>query len=185
MRLSFIPNAICIVRGLLIVPIAALLISNRYTEALILIVVAGISDAVDGYLAKTFDWRSRLGGMLDPAADKLLVTGTFVTLTYTGLIPAALTFIVVLRDLVVLAGAIVYQLCFGRVRPDPTVISKLNTACQLAFLVFTITNAQFSNPPADWVMLLGAAVVFTSVTSAATYIWVWSKKAAASRRSPA
>ena len=82
MSWRFIPNAICIVRLLLVAPIVWLLLTERYAAALVLFVAAGISDALDGYLAKTFDWRTRLGSLLDPAADKLLLVCVFVALAY-------------------------------------------------------------------------------------------------------
>lgn len=177
MNLSFIPNAICIVRVLLVMPIVASLLASRYDLALLLIVVAGASDALDGFLAKTFGWRSRLGSLLDPIADKLLMISTFITLVYIGLVPLPLTAIVVLRDIVIVIGALVYERISGELRGEPTLISKLNTACQLAFLVLAIAQAGFGWPPVDWLVLLGAAVVFTSVTSGVNYVLVWSKRA--------
>jgi cardiolipin synthase len=179
MKLAAIPNAICIARVVLIVPIVLALLGDRYTAALLLIVLAGVSDAVDGYLAKTFGWRSRLGSLLDPAADKLLVFCAFVTLTYIGHVPLGLTVIVVLRDVVIVAGALVYQRVIGRLRGEPTLISKLNTACQLGFLVFTITFAEFAWPPAPSLTALGAAVVFTSITSGLNYVLIWARRARA------
>ena len=89
MTLRWLPNAICILRLLLVVPVVLLLVKQQYAGALVLIVVAGVSDALDGYLAKTFDWRSRLGGLLDPLADKLLLVSVFLALTYAGLVPSA------------------------------------------------------------------------------------------------
>jgi len=177
MNLSFIPNAICLVRVLLVGPIVAYLLAGRYSAALLLIVVAGASDALDGFLAKTFDWRSRLGSLLDPIADKLLMISTFVTLVYVGLVPASLTVVVVLRDIVIVIGALAYQRVSGELRGEPTLISKLNTACQLAFLVLAIAQAGLGWPPVDWLVLVGAAVVFTSVTSGLNYVLVWSKRA--------
>ena len=177
MKLSFIPNAICIGRVVLIVPIVICLLTDRYTAALVLIVVAGASDALDGFLARFFDWRSRLGSLLDPAADKLLVTSTFVTLTYIGQVPLGLTAIVVLRDIVIVIGTVAYQRVIGVLQGEPTIISKLNTAFQLLFMVLTITYAQFEWPPRAIVILLGAAVVFTSITSGLNYVLTWSKRA--------
>jgi len=177
MNLSFIPNAICIVRVVLVLPIVMYLLAGRYTAALILIVVAGFSDALDGFLAKTFDWRSRLGSLLDPIADKLLMVSTFVTLVYIGLVPIGLTLTVVLRDVVIVIGALVYQRISGELRGEPSLISKLNTACQLAFLVLAIAQAGLGWPPVDWLVLLGAGVVFTSITSGVNYVLVWSKRA--------
>ena len=177
MTFKWVPNAICVLRLLLVVPVVLLLVAERYSEALALIVVAGASDALDGYLAKTFDWRTRLGGLLDPAADKLLLVSVFAALTYLGLVPIAVTAIVVGRDLIIVMGAVTYQLLIAPVEGEPTAISKLNTACQLAFVFFTITHAAFGWPPRISVLLLGAAVVFTSVISGLNYVLRWSQRA--------
>ena len=98
MKLKYIPNMICVVRILLVAPIVTYLAEERYGLALILILIAGLSDALDGYLARRFDWRTRLGGLLDPAADKLLMFSVFVTLTWMGWVPVWFTAIVVGRD---------------------------------------------------------------------------------------
>lgn len=177
MNLSFIPNAICIGRVVLVFPLIGYLLADRYTAALVLIVIAGASDALDGFLARFFDWRSRLGSLLDPAADKLLVTSTFVTLSYIGLVPVGLTIIVVLRDVVIVTGTLIYQRYVGELRGEPTIISKLNTAFQLMFMVLMITFAEFAWPPRIVLILLGSAVVFTSVTSGVNYVLIWSKRA--------
>jgi cardiolipin synthase (CMP-forming) len=174
---SWIPNAICVVRILLVVPLVAALLSGAYTQALVLIVVAGLSDGLDGFLARTFDWRSRVGSLLDPAADKLLVVSTFVSLTTLGLVPFALTLIVVLRDIVIVSGALAYQRVAGHLEGEPTLISKLNTVCVLLFIVLTIMHAEWALPDAFWLTLLGAMVVFTSITSGLTYVLIWAKRA--------
>ena len=185
MTLRWLPNAICVVRLLLVLPLVLLLIDEQYIAALALIVVAGVSDALDGYLAKTFDWRSRLGGLLDPAADKLLLVSIFLTLTYAGLVPLAVTVIVVGRDVVIVLGAVIYQLLIAPVEAEPTAISKLNTACQLGFVLFTISNVAFGWPPRISLLVLGAAVVFTSVASGLNYVLRWSTRAWAARRATA
>ncbi len=177
MSLRWVPNAICIVRILLVAPIISMLLDGRFGVALSLIVIAGVSDAIDGYLAKHFGWRTRIGGLLDPAADKLLVTGVFFTLTYLGLVPLLLTAVVVTRDLVIVVGVLVYRLWIGTVKAAPTKISKLNTACQLMFLVMTVTHAGFGWPPDISLTVLGASIVFTSVTSGLNYVLGWSQRA--------
>jgi cardiolipin synthase len=176
-NLSWIPNAICVVRILLVVPLVAALVSGAYTQALVLIVVAGLSDGLDGFLARTFDWRSRLGSLLDPAADKLLVVSTFVSLTTLDLVPFALTLIVVVRDVVIVSGALAYQRVAGHLQGEPTLISKLNTVCVLLFMVLTIMHAAWALPDAFWLTLLGAMVVFTSITSGLNYVLIWSRRA--------
>jgi cardiolipin synthase len=181
MTWRWLPNAICVARLLLVIPIVWLLATESYAFALALFVLAGMSDALDGYLAKTFDWRTRLGGLLDPAADKLLLVSVFVTLTYLGLVPAPVTAIVVGRDVVIVLGAVTYQWLIAPVEGQPTALSKLNTACQLAFVFFTITSEVFAWPPRVSLVVLGATVVFTSITSGLNYVLRWSRRAWASR----
>ena len=177
MTLRFIPNAICIGRMLLVAPLMAYIVEGRYTAALVVLVIAGFSDGLDGFLAKRFGWQTRLGSLLDPAADKLLLVAAFVSLTYAGLVPVALTGFVVARDAIIVIGALLYQWLIAPVQGEPSAISKLNTACQLAMLFFTLTAAAFGWPPEVSLTVLGAAVVFTSVVSGLNYVLRWSARA--------
>jgi cardiolipin synthase (CMP-forming) len=177
MSLRWLPNAICVLRMLLVPPLVAALLAERYGTALILFIIAGLSDGLDGFLAKRFDWRTRLGSLLDPAADKLLLVSAFLGLTYLRVLPLAVTAIVVGRDLLIVAGAIAYQLLIEPVQGEPASISKLNTACQLALVFFAITHAGFDWPPRISVLMLGAAVVFTSLVSGLNYVLRWSERA--------
>lgn len=177
MSLKWLPNAICVVRVLLVAPIVIMLLDERYLAALVLIAIAGFSDALDGYLARAFDWRTPLGSLLDPAADKLLVVSVFLTMTVLGLVPVFLTVVVVLRDVVIVGGAAAYQWLIAPVEGEPTVISKLNTACQLSFVLLTLTDAALVWPPDSVLTVLGAAVLFTSLTSGLNYVVGWSKRA--------
>ena len=177
MSLRFLPNAICILRILLVAPLVLAILDGRYTAALVLIVIAGLSDGLDGFIAKRFDWRTRLGGLLDPAADKLLLVSTFVALAYVGAMPRGVVAIVVGRDIVIVAGAICYQLFIAQLQAEPALISKLNTACQLAFGVFTLTFAAYGWPASSALLPFGAAVVFTSLVSGLNYVLRWGTRA--------
>lgn len=177
MSWRFLPNAICIGRMLLVAPLVAWIVEGRYGAALLVLVIAGISDGLDGFLAKRFDWRTRLGGLLDPAADKLLLVSAFASLSYVGLVPVELTLVVIGRDVVIVLGAICYQWFIAPVEGEPATISKLNTACQLAMLFFTLTHAAYAWPPTVSLLVLGAAVVFTSIVSGLTYVLKWSARA--------
>ncbi len=177
MTLRWLPNAICVLRMLLVIPLMMALLAERYGAALALLIIAGLSDGLDGFLAKTFDWRTRLGSLLDPAADKLLLVSTFAALTYLRVVPVAVTAIVIGRDVVIVLGALVYHFLIEPVQGEPAAISKLNTACQLAFVFFAITNAGFEWPPRISVLMLGAAVIFTSLVSGLNYVLRWSGRA--------
>ena len=118
-------------RIVLIAPILMFIVQDKFDLALLLFFIAGFSDGLDGYLAKRYDWHTRIGALLDPIADKLLVAGTFVVLAYTAHIPAWLAILVILRDIVIIGGATAYNFLIRPVEGEPTRISKLNTAMQL------------------------------------------------------
>ena len=179
LRVSHIPNGICILRIILVGPIVFSLLSGEFFAALILIFVAGLSDGLDGFLAKTFDWRTRLGGLLDPLADKILLIAVFLTLTYLGLTPAWLTVVVIGRDAVIIAGAITYNFRIGAVQTDPTLLSKVNTGLQLLYMLAVISNQAFSWSLGLIILLIGAGVLNTSFVSGLDYVLRWSAKAAA------
>lgn len=161
----------------LVVPILILILQERFVWALALFWLAGASDGIDGYLAKRFDWRTRLGALLDPVADKLLVAGTFITLAFIQHIPVWLAGVVILRDVVIVAGAMAYNFLVGPVQGEPTRISKLNTALQLLFLLFVLSRAGFGWPDQISITLLGASILITVVISGVDYVWSWASRA--------
>jgi cardiolipin synthase len=177
MSFSWLPNAISILRIALIPPILLLVVREQFGLALALFFIAGFSDGVDGYLAVRFDWQSRLGGLLDPAADKLLMTGMFVTLAWTGHIPVWLASVVILRDVVIVAGALSYNYFFKPLEGEPTRISKINTALQILFVLFVLSRAGFGWPEEITITLLGAAVLVTVVVSCFDYVLSWTQRA--------
>lgn len=173
MSLSWIPNAISIMRIALILPILVLFVNDEFGWALALFVIAGLSDGIDGYLAKTYGWQSRLGGFLDPAGDKLLVAWSFGTLAYLDHIPAWLAVIVILRDVVIVAGSFMYHYLVRRLEGEPTFISKLNTSLEFSFLVFVMAQAGFGWPDSITTTIVGAAVLVTVVISGYDYVAGW------------
>lgn len=179
MSLSWLPNAISLLRIALVAPILLLILDGRFGWALGLFFVAGFSDGVDGYLAKRFNWHTRLGALLDPVADKLLVAGTFITLAYTQHIPVWLAAVVILRDVLIVGGATAYNFIVKPVQGEPTKISKLNTALQLLFLLFVVSRAGFNWPDKISITVLGASVLITVVISGVDYVWSWSNRARA------
>lgn len=170
MKLKYIPNMICVVRILLVAPIVVYLTEERYGLALLLILIAGLSDALDGFLARRFDWRTRLGGLLDPAADKLLMFSVFVTLTWMGWVPVWFTAIIVGRDVIIILGTLVYQLLVAPVHGEPTRASKLNTVLQILFLLLTVNHAWAGWPPELVLQALGVAILVTIAISTVQYV---------------
>jgi cardiolipin synthase len=177
MTLRWLPNAISLLRIALIAPILQAILNGRYDLALILFIVAGFSDGLDGYLTKTFNWHTRLGAMLDPVADKLLVAGCFVTLASGELIPVWLAILVVFRDVVIIGGATAYHLLIRPVEGEPTRVSKLNTFFELFLVLFVLSRAGFGWPDRNTIMVLGAAVFVTVVISGIDYVWSWTQRA--------
>jgi cardiolipin synthase (CMP-forming) len=177
MTLRWLPNAISILRIILVAPILWLIASDQYLPATGLFLLAGFSDGIDGYLAKRFDWHSRLGALLDPIADKLLVAGVFIMVVYAGLIPAWLAAMVILRDVVIVGGATAYNFLVRPVEGEPTRISKLNTGLELLLLLFVLSQAATGWPPQVSITVLGACVFVTVVVSGIDYVWSWSRRA--------
>jgi cardiolipin synthase len=177
MSLSWIPNAITLFRIVLIMPILLLILAGSFGWAMSLFLLAGFSDGVDGYLAKRYDWGSRIGALLDPIADKLLVVGMFATLAYLQHIPLWLAALVILRDVVIISGATAYNFLVRPVEGEPTRVSKLNTALQLLFLMVVISRAGFGWPDEISVTVLGASILITVVISGVDYVWSWSQRA--------
>ncbi len=177
MSLSWLPNAISLLRIALVAPILSFILDDKFVWALALIGLAGFSDGIDGYLANRFNWHSRLGALLDPIADKLLVAGTFVTLAITQHIPVWLAVVVILRDVIIVCGATAYNFIVGPVHGEPTRISKLNTALQLLFLLFVLSRAGFGWPAEITITILGAAILVTVVISGVDYVWTYARRA--------
>ncbi len=177
MSLHWLPNAITFARIALIIPVLGLIHLGEYALALLLFAIAGLSDGLDGFLAVRFGWQSRLGALLDPIADKLLVAGMFVTLTLTGDLPLWLTAMVILRDVVILGGATAYHYLIEPVQGEPSQVSKLNTTLQLLLLLSVLSRAAFDWPDAVTVTVLGAATMVTVVISGADYVLRWSARA--------
>jgi len=172
-----IPNLICLVRLALIWPVAVALYGGRYGLALALFVLAAISDGLDGYLAKRFNWISDLGKFLDPLADKLLLVTVFVESTWLGLVPWWVTAAAVARDVMIALGALVYRLWFGPLHGRPTIISKINTAAQLLYLMAVMLGAAVAFPPHYVLRALALTVFTTTVLSGLNYVRAFTRRA--------
>lgn len=175
--LSDLPNAISIGRVLLTLPVVFLLLERRFSLALLLFAVAGVSDALDGYLAKRFGWRSSLGGILDPLADKALLMSAYLVLGAIGIIPVWLVVVVVFRDLVIVGGALIYHFRIEDLEAAPTWTSKLNTLLQITLVILVMANAGPLPLPGWLIEGLLWSTLATTILSGAQYVWVWSHKA--------
>ncbi|GAB6040413.1 CDP-alcohol phosphatidyltransferase family protein [Endothiovibrio diazotrophicus] len=172
-----IPNLITVIRILLVAPIAATLAERHYGWALALIAVAGLSDGLDGFLARRFDWRSRLGALLDPLADKLLLTVSFLVLGWLEVVPLWLVAAVIGRDLLIVGGALAYHRRVGRLEMEPSRWSKINTALLLGYLLAVVAGQALGGALARWSPLLVWPVLATTVVSGVDYVIHWSARA--------
>lgn len=177
MNIRHLPNIITVFRFLLVPPVVILLLNERFGSALLVFAIAGFSDALDGFLAKHFGWTSRLGALMDPLADKLLLVSAFVTLGWLGLIAPWLVALVILRDLVIVTGAVVYHMRIEQLEAEPSLVSKLNTFAQILLVLVVMFSRIFENIPVFWMDALTYSVLITIVWSGFDYVWTWGRRA--------
>src|SRR4051794_21328644 len=168
-----IPNLITIAR-LIMVPLVIVMIGQgRWMTAFVLFVAAGVSDAVDGFIARRFDMRSELGAYLDPLADKALLVSIYVTLAVVGAIPGWLAILVVSRDMMIV-GAVVLSWVLGNpVEIKPSRVSKANTAAQIAFAALILGSLAYGLDESRLVDVAMGVVAALTMASAAAYLAQW------------
>lgn len=167
-----LPNLITLGR-LLCVPLAIWLIfGERYGLAFWVFVAAGVSDALDGWIAKRWDQRTPLGALLDPIADKALLAAVYITLGFAGELPHWLVILVVLRDLLIVGG---YLLSHGANAPEPLFISKVNTLVQIALVGFVLARLGLDIDEQLVTSSLIAAAGVTTVWSGLSYLVRWAR----------
>ncbi|MDA8389357.1 MAG: CDP-alcohol phosphatidyltransferase family protein [Gammaproteobacteria bacterium] len=173
MKLSHLPNAITIGRMAFVPLLILTLKDGRFLGALGIFLVAGVSDALDGYIAKHFGCTSRLGAILDPAADKILLVSAYVMLAWLHLIPFWLVLAVVFRDMLIVGGYFVYVSLYGPVHMRPSYVSKFNTFVQIVLVLFLLAERalDFRVPYANEVLVF--SVLATTLASGLHYLWTW------------
>lgn len=164
-----VPNLLTLIRIFLTPYLIWLLLDNRIKHALVVFFVAGITDGLDGFIARMFQQKSKLGAYLDPLADKLLLVSCFVLLGHLGRIPSWLVIIAVSRDAVILLGLM--TLCFFQVHVDirPTAVSKMTTLFQL-FTIFLVLATSVVSLPAWGFSILFVVTGALSVVSGVHYM---------------
>ena len=173
--LKYIPNFITIMRILLIIPIIWLIWKNDYNLAFILIFIAGVSDGVDGFLARYYHWQTPSGAILDPIADKLLLVSLFIVFGLKELLPIWLVTLVIFRDLVIFMGAIAYHFVTHQLVMCPLIISKINTALQIVLVILVAIRQTGIHLP-EW--LLSAMIIWVAIfafVSGIRYIILWTR----------
>jgi cardiolipin synthase len=168
-----IPNIITLTR-ILLVPIIVWAIGSGEMEiAFVIFIVAGVSDAVDGFLAKRFNMTSELGALLDPLADKALLVSIYIALGLWGAVPHWLVILVVSRDIMIVAAVIVSWLFDKPVAMKPLMVSKLNTVAQVAFAALVLAALGFGFKPMPYDRILMGCVTVLTLSSVALYLVEW------------
>jgi cardiolipin synthase len=172
-----LPNLLTVLRMLLVVPLAWLIQDRHYDAALLIAACAGATDALDGLLAKHYGWQSWLGGVLDPLADKLMLLACFLSLGVIGAQPMWLVWLVIGRDVVIVAGAAAYHFLIGRLSAEPTPLSKVTTVIQIVYVLAQLLHltAWFDLPLLTSALMW--ATVACTIASGVQYVVVWSLKA--------
>lgn len=173
-----VPNLISLAR-LLSVPIVVWsLLAEETVLAFWLFIAAGVSDAIDGFIAKRMGHRTVVGGFLDPLADKALLVSVYIALGRIGAFPLWIVILVVSRDILIIGGAILFQTLTHSLKPEPLMVSKLNTLAQIVLAAVTLGQLALG---ADWhpmIMILVWSVAVTTLASGASYIVQWSRRLA-------
>lgn len=173
----YIPNLLTLARIGLVPWLLVLLQKQQFTLSLIVFIVAGLTDALDGFIAKRFDAQTYLGSLLDPLADKGLLVCSYIMLSVMQVIPFWLMVTVVFRDVVIVGGYLLMVLFFGSVKMQPLVISKVNTFTQIAYIVLVLSALAAQYDFSLIQPVFNYAVLLTSVISGLAYVYIWAVKA--------
>lgn len=168
-----IPNLITLGRVILVPFVFWLVLKGHMQMAFFLFVIAGVSDAVDGYLAKHFGWETELGAYLDPLADKLLIVCIFVALGVGGHLPSWIVIAVVTRDILIVVGILLAWLLGNPVRIAPLTVSKVNTTAQIILAAVVLADSGFNFGLYDVRWILIWIVAALTAVSLAAYVRAW------------
>ena len=170
-----LPNLISLSRLMTVPLMIWLIVGDRFGVAFWIFIAAGASDALDGYIAKRFDCRTRLGALLDPAADKALLSSVYVALGSVGQLHDWLVILVVFRDVTIIGGFILIQTVVGPRNFDPLYISKLNTLVQIALVSYVLGRLGVGAPDGNLTDILEVATAVTTVLSGLSYLVRWAR----------
>ncbi len=171
--LAQIPNILTLSRIAAAPLLILLLRDENYELALILFILAGITDGLDGWIAKRFNFTSELGARLDPLADKTIIICAYIMLTILGELPFWLVTLVIFRDLIIVGGYLVLTSLDGHIEMQPTMTSKLNTVVQITLVIAVLfENTTWLTLPSVSILLIYTVAILT-IASGAQYVWVW------------
>ena len=169
-----LPNLITLARLLAVPLMVWLILQDNFAAAFWVFLAAGVSDAVDGFIAKNFGARTVVGGFLDPLADKALLVSVYLTLGYRGQVENWLVILIVFRDVLIIGGAILYQTMTQALTMQPLLVSKVNTAAQIALAVLLLAKLGF-NMADTYGIIAGMVHVVAASTllSGGAYVAIW------------
>lgn len=173
----FVPTLVTLARILAVPVTVYLIIEERFAAAFWLFVLAGVSDAVDGFLAKRLNAVSRIGAFLDPLADKALLVAVYVTLGYIGEVALWLVILIVSRDIMIVGGALLYHTLTHALRIEPLIVSKANTAAQIVFVGLVLAKLGLGVANPEILQVASYIVAATTAASGGAYVWVWVRRA--------
>ena len=158
--LSVIPNLITGLRFILVIPISISIYQGNYFMALVLFIVAGLSDGLDGYLARRFNWTSEFGQFADPLADKCLILATLLALAFSERLPLWFVYTMLTRDGLILIGSMLYLLLFDSNQALPNRWGKHYTGWTIALFIIILLGSSFSFLPKflEWIAMLGVLI---------------------------
>jgi len=167
--LQHLPNSLTLLRIVLVVPFVWYMVREQYDLALWVLLVAGITDGIDGLLARACNWRTQFGSIADPVADKILMISAYLTLGITGHMEWWVAAAVVARDIYIFIGAIVYWFVVKHYEGSPTWLSKLCTCLMVVLGLTVLANLTWPLVPAALVHWFGLLVVALCVVSMVQY----------------
>lgn len=168
-----LPNLITIGRFVLVPFVIAMISRGNWDAAFFGFVVAGISDGVDGYIARRFDMRSELGAYLDALADKALLVSIYITLAIEGAVPGWLAIVVVSRDVMIVGAVVLSWVLEKPVQIKPSFLSKVNTFAQIAFAALMLGSHAFGIADSMYLDVMVLAVATLTVASMGAYLGRW------------
>ncbi len=174
MLLKYIPNILSFLRLILVLPFSYFFFHAQFQTALYIFIIAALTDALDGWIARSFNFQTEFGLLIDPLADKILIVTCFILLGYHHILPVWLVIMVLLRDFAIMIGAFISMYVLHRKHPlSPSMLSKLNTLLQMLLIVTSIFSVTYHQIPQAYLSCLHILVGLTTLSSFFHYLMIW------------
>lgn len=174
--IKLLPNLLTTLRLMLALPVCLLILNENYSAVLWVAFIAGLSDGVDGFIARKFNALSYYGAIVDPLADKALLISTYVAFAVVGLLPWWVAVILLLRDVLIVSGAFLYRRKFGRYKIVPSRYGKISTAVQILFALLVLIQQVYPVLP-EFSLQVGLwSVILLAFISGGNYLYIWGVK---------